>query len=260
MKLPGTQWFQRRAFRAVWADPVRKVRTLESFAETEADGGAEIRAAIPFAQREQLRGHLERHYEDEVRHAELFRRRAAELRAEGALPHDEDASSDRAFDLERTRAGELDFHGSLAGSPIDEVGEVNYVAKLHVAECKAAELFAVHSSLLEDDPETKAIFDAILVDEKYHMGYTGQILKELRREGRASEVKSALKAAKGNRLLGAWKRLGVRSGAGFGRVTMWLAYYTIVLPFALVSKRTQHLSGWQDPTDETKAEAIRAQF
>lgn len=259
MNLPGRRWIQQRAYRAVWADPLRKVRTLESFAETEADGGAEIRAAIPFAQRDTLRGHLERHAKDEVRHAELFRKRAAELRSEGAFALDEDATSDRAFDISRTR-GEQDVHGSLAGSPIDEVGEVHYVAKLHVAECRAAELFSIHSSLLEDDPETKAVFDAILLDEKYHVAYTGQMLKEMRREGRTAEVKGALKAAKGSRFLAAWKRLGIRSGAGFGRVTMFLFYYTFALPFALIARRGSVQSGWQPASDHSEADALRAQY
>jgi hypothetical protein len=251
---------QRRLYRAVWSDPLRKVRTLESFAETEADGGAEIRAAGPFAARESLRGHLDRHAQDEERHAELFRRRAAELRADGAFPHDGDAASDRAFDLERARDGGAELHGGLAGSPIDEVGEVQYVAKLYVAERKAAELFAIHSSLLADDPATKAVFDAILIDEKYHVGYTGQVLKDMRREGRAAEVRAALKAARGNRFLGAWKRLGVRSGAGFGRVTMLIFYFTAVLPFALLSKRADLRSGWQDSQDTADPDAIRAQI
>jgi rubrerythrin len=266
MGVPGAAWLQRRVYRAVWSDPLRKIRTLESFAETESDGGAEIRAAVPFAGRTALRGHLERHAKDEERHAELFRRRAAELRADGAFGQDRDSANDRAFDLERTRDtkktadGELDLHGSLAASPIDEVGEVQYVAKLHVAECKAAELFAIHSSLLADDPETKAVFDAILIDEKYHVGYIGQLLKDMRREGQAAEVKAALKAARGSRFLGAWKRLGVRSGAGFGRVTMLLFYFTVVLPFALLSKRSKLPTGWQNASDRADAKSIRAQY
>ncbi len=260
MRFTPSTWFQRRAYRGVWSDPARKVRTLESFAQTEADGGNEIRAAVSFARNDALKGHLARHADDEVRHANMFTQRAAELRAAGVGGPVGDETSDRAFDMERSRGDGLDFHGDLSGSPIDEIGEIPYVAKLHVAECRAAELFAIHSSLLDDDPETKKVFDDILVDEKYHMGYTNHLLREWRKEGRASEVKSALKSARESRFLGAWKRLGIRSAGGFGRVTMFLAYYTLAVPFALVAKRGRLAVGWQDPVDRAEPDAIRQQY
>ena len=65
--------------RAAWSDPERKLKTLESFARTEADGGRDIVAAQRIVRDAELRGHLERHAADELRHAELFHRRAAEL-------------------------------------------------------------------------------------------------------------------------------------------------------------------------------------
>ena len=37
---------ERWRYRSVWADPARKLRTLESFAETEEDGGKDLAKAV----------------------------------------------------------------------------------------------------------------------------------------------------------------------------------------------------------------------
>lgn len=258
MQLPFSE---RRRYRAVWADPARKARTLESFAQTEANGGADIAAASKRATNADLRGHLERHASDEVRHAELFRSRAVALHAAGVGKGAESGFSDRASNLSTNAAeGGFDAHGFLPGSSIDEVGDVVYVARLHVAEKEAARLFALHRDLNRDDPETAAIFESILKDEKYHVSWTGTFLDRWRKEGRRQEVKEALSEAQSSRLWGAWKRLGVRSGAGFGRVTMLVFYYTLLAPFGLIARRKQPASAWRDPRETLGSDPLRSQY
>ena len=222
--------------RAVWTDPMRRVRTLESFSETEADGGRDLVVAARKVSDPELREHLERHAEDEERHAALFRNRAAELRSAAGVSTAGEGP-DRPYDLSRGRPGsEVDAHGFFSAGLIEELGEVDYVAMLHVAECRAAEIFEVHRALNDHDPETTAIFTEILKDEKYHMSYTRRILDRWASEGRANEVKKGLKAARGSRFIGAWKRLGIRSAAGFGKVLLFVFLWTILLPFALLAK------------------------
>jgi len=258
MRIPFSE---RRRYRAVWADPARKARTLESFAQTEANGGADITAASKRATNADLRGHLERHAADEVRHAELFRSRAVELHDAGVGKRGEAGFSERASNLSTNAAeGGFDAHGFLPGSSIDEVGDVVYVARLHVAEKEAARLFALHRDLNRDDPETAAIFESILKDEKYHVSWTGTFLERWRKEGRRQEVKEALSEAKSSRLWGAWKRLGVRSGAGFGRVTMFIFYYTLLVPFALIARRKPTASAWVDANDHAGLDPLRSQY
>lgn len=248
-----------RARRAVWAEPERKLRTLESFARTEADGGRDIAAAALRAQDEELRGHLERHAADEVRHAELFRRRAQELRATSGVGTLRDDELDPRFDLARGRSSnEVDGHGFLKLALFDELGEVAYVAMLHVAERRAAALFEEHARALDGDPATQAIFLEILKDEKYHVAYTGATLKRWRAQGRGREVGGALKSARGSRLLDGWKRLGMRSTAGLGRVILCVAYYTAAAPFALALRRQSDARGWK-PTALRAAGALRSQ-
>jgi len=238
----------RRRNRAVWADPVRKLRTLEGFARTEADGGVDIAAAARRVTDPELREHLLRHAKDEERHAELFHRRASELREESGAAQVAVEDSDKAYDLTRSRpASEVDAHGFLNVGMIDEMGDVAYVAMLHIAEKNAASLFTLHRDLLWDDERTRAIFESILKDEKYHVSYTGVILDKWRKAGRAAEVKAALSGARGWRLYGTLKRAGLRMGAQFGRTLMFLMYYTVLAPIGLLSRSGKGERGWRDP-------------
>lgn len=240
------QFAEARRSRGVWRDPARKLRTLESFAQTEEDGGRDLLVAARRVADPDLRRHLERHAQDEEKHAGLFRRRAAELRAE--LPaHDGAERPDKPYDLSRGRGAEVDAHGFFNAGLIDELGEVDYVAMLHVAELRAAKVFEMHRELAADDERMRAIFDEILKDEKYHCAYTGKFLERWRGEGRALEVARGLKAARGSRLLGAWKRLGVRSAAGLSRVVLYLMYWTVLAPFGLLSRRSERSRGWRGP-------------
>ena len=226
-----------RRSRSIWTDSVRRYRTLQSFSETELDGGKDLSLAARRVSDADLRLHLERHAKDEERHAALFRTRAAEVKADaarGALAEDE---SDRAWDISRGRgAHDGDAHGFFHAGLFDELGEVAYVAMLHVAECRAAELFALHRDGAASDPQTQRIFEEILKDEKYHVAYTKKFLDKWSAQGRTSEVSRGLRAAKGSRLLGAWRRLGLRSGATFSRAVLLVLYWTLLLPFGLLAR------------------------
>jgi rubrerythrin len=222
--------------RSVWSDPQRKLRTLESFGETEEDGGRDLEVAARRVVDPELKKHLLRHAEDEKRHSALFRKHAAELRAKTALTA-RAADESEAYDLSRGRKGhEIDAHGFFRAGLIDELGEVSYVAMLHVAEQRAAETFALHRGLTLDDPALTASFDEILRDEKYHVAYTQRFLEKWQAEGRAGEVARALKDARASRLIGAWKRLGIRSGAGFSQAVLFVLYWTLLLPFGLLAR------------------------
>jgi hypothetical protein len=233
-------------YRSVWSDPRRKLLTLEGFARTEEDGGRDLLAAARRAEDAELRGHLERHARDELRHAALFRGRVAELEAAssraGEVP-------DKPYDIVRWRRGvEVDAHGFYTAGLFDELGEIPYVAMLHVAERHAADLLALHRDLNEGDCATVALFDDILRDEKYHIAYTGTLLARWRARGRGREVEAGLAAARRSRLMGAWARVGTRSAAGLGRALLYAMYWTVLVPFALVARRARARTGWQPPS------------
>jgi len=245
----------RRKSRAIWQDPLRRYRTLQSFSETEEDGGHDLIAAAGRISDPELREHILRHADDEVRHAELFRTRATEVRdlaMAGRGAEGKDAG--RGYDLTGTRSGiDLDSHGFFNAGIYDEIGEVAYVAMLHVAEQRAAEAFTIHRDLNAHDPETVALFESILKDEKYHVSYTGRFLDKWRSEGREREVEEGLSKAKSSRFIGAWKRLGIRSGASFSKVLLLVMYWTVVLPFGFLTSRGEGPSGWQEPLEPKRS-------
>lgn len=244
-----SQFLTTRKWAAAWQDPLRRYRTLQSFSETEEDGGRDLVAACRRVSDPELRMHMTRHADDEVRHADLFRTRANEVRdlaMGGGATDGKDTGS--GYDLSGARNGlDLDSHGFFNAGIYDEIGEVAYVAMLHVAEQRAAEVFQIHHDLNDHDPETQALFKKILKDEHYHVSYTGRFLEKWREEGRGREVDEALSAAKSSRFIGAWKRLGVRSGANFSRVVMLLMYWTVIAPFGLLSRRSKTTAEWQAP-------------
>jgi hypothetical protein len=248
----------RRRYRRVWADPARKRATLELFARTEAEGARDVSSAVARTIDPWLRTHLERHANDELRHAELFRRRAAELAESDPSRAPSAAQVEAAFDLEAGR-DDLDAHGFLLASGADELGDVAYLALLHVAEKRAAALFALHRDLLRDDPKTREVFVSILRDEAYHVAYTGQALKRWREAGRAREVKAGLDAAKGKRWLDSLRRLGARSGTSFGHMVLLVLQVTLLLPGAWLARRARPNGAWRPAPQSSGAADVKAQ-
>lgn len=240
----ATRWRSR----ASWSDPVRKVRSLESFAQTEEDSGWDLLAAAKQISDPELREHMQRHAADEARHARLFQARAAELRAELSHGSPSGEAPDRPYDMSRgRRRGDVNAHGFFTAGLMGELGVVDYLTMLHVAEQRAADLFLVHRALNRADPSTVAVFDAVLRDERYHIAYTRRFLDRWTEEGRGGEVRRGLKAARSSRLLAGWKRLGVRSGSGFGRALLFAMYWTLLLPFGLLARLTKEPAGWHAP-------------
>lgn len=239
--------FSRRG--SVWHDPVRRYRTLLAFSQTEADGGDNLLLAAARVDDEELRGHLLKHADDEVRHARLFKQRAAEVRAEVADAGAADgAHSDKAWDLPSDpNQGERDAHGFLDDELLDERGEVSYVAMLHVAELNAEKLFKRFAEQNAHDPGTREVFEKILKDERYHVAYTGMFLDRWRQQGFGAEVDRALKASRSSRLMGAWRRLGLRSAAGTSQLLLRVLYLTVLAPFGLLASRKRAAAGWQAP-------------
>lgn len=243
-------WLERRRYRAVWSDPHRSLLTLESFAETEGDGGRDLLAAALRVRDQEVLTHIRNHAEDEVRHARLFRDRAQEV-AEGQGRHlgALDEEKGKAYDLSGTRsADQVNAHGFFQVGLFDEMGEVGYIAMLHLAEKRAAHIFTQHraAALSAGDEATAKIFDEILKDEKYHVAWTATVLNRWRGEGRDAEVSRALRSSRRGRALDAWRRLGLRSAGGLATVLLCALYWTVLAPFGLFARQARPRAGWQD--------------
>ena len=221
----------RPVHRWVWGNFDRRVRKLLAFAEVEGDGGRDILRAAELTADPLLRRLYLEHAIDELRHADLFRRRGADL-----------------LKLRSTRSKVLFNTSPLPGGHgLDDLsieGEPDHrlLAFLHVAEKAAAGRFAIYRDVVGDDPSTRAIFEEILRDEVFHMNYTyTQLARVLPRSYRRQVWQ-----ARASRL---WKRYLRAAAALAGLIStliLRIQYFILLPPFAWLAKRAERRErpGW----------------
>src|SRR5262249_23907099 len=105
-----------------------------------------------------------------------------------------------------------------------------------------------------------AIFEQILRDEKYHVAYTKTFLTQVRRSGRSTEVRRALRSARSSRLMTAWRQVGIRSGAASSRVLLLVLYWTIVPPFALLARLRRRVEDPRPSPEAMRASTLDSQY
>jgi hypothetical protein len=222
---------------------------LLRFARTEAGGAADIANASQSLETEELKHHFVRHQADEERHAELLRERATQIHT--ALEQSVSAPDSTSPDLLPLTASRergslaLTDHGFLPSDCFAELGELRYIAMLHLAECQAAEDFRIHSRATRHlDPATSEVFRRILKDEEYHIAYTRAQLERWRRHGRGKQVSQALRQMRWMR----WKSRGIQLMQActepLGRLFLSLIYCTLFLPFGLIGLCYRRPRGW----------------
>jgi hypothetical protein len=214
--------------RWVWRDVDRRARKLIHFAETEAEGGRHLAHAAELTSDPLLRRLFLRHALDEERHAALFRGRGQKLRRGRA-----GAGKAPGFDADWLAPGE---RGLASESGLDrlQVGEMSnsaLLAFLHLSEKAAAKRFALYGEMLEDDPETGAVFGDVLRDEVFHMTYTRTQLTRVARAGR---------------LWRAYLRFAGALAGLLGGIVLTVQYFLILPWFAIAAKRAarRERGGW----------------
>lgn len=146
----------------VWRIPGHAPRKLESFGRAEEGSRIDLLAAAHATPSLERRARYLRHALDETRHAAMFARRANELRAERKLPPSGPPRADSEALFER-------------------LGELGFLAFVHRGERRGRRQFEVYARHFarHGDQRTRALFEAILVDEQQHEGYTRALLVEL---------------------------------------------------------------------------------
>jgi hypothetical protein len=218
----------RPVHRWVWGDFDRRVRKLLAFAEVEGDGGRDILRAAEVTSDPLLRRLYLEHAIDELRHADLFRRRGAAL-----------------LQLRATRSAGLFNASPLPGGhglddlSIDGEPDHRLLAFLHVAEKAAAGRFAIYRDVVDDDPSTRAIFEEILRDEVFHMNYTyTQLTRVLPRSYRRQVWR-----ARASRLWKRYLRVAAAAAGVLGTAILALMYFVLLPPFAWMAKRAGRREG-----------------
>ena len=215
--------------RWIWSDPQRRVQKLLRFGETEIDGGRDILRAAEVTSDPLLRRLYLVHAADEHRHGQLFRRRAAALLR--ALPVRPEIELDVSFS----------GHG-LDDLQVDQEKDDTLLAFLHVAEKAAASRFTLYRNAVRSDPATRAIFEDILHDEKFHMNYTLTQLVRVSPERHRGRIWRA----RFSRLWKAYLRVASALAGAIGGLILTIQYFVILPPFALLAKRAERReeAGW----------------
>ena len=236
----------RPVHRWVWGDFDRRVRKLLAFAEVETDGGRDILRASELTPDPLLRRLYLEHAIDELQHGRLFKERGAALLRV------------------RARRSTTMFTGTPlpGGHGLDDLrikGEPDFrlLAFLHVAEKAAAGRFEIYRELVDDDPQTRAIFEQILRDEVFHMNYTySQLARVMPRAYRRQ-----IWRARGSRLWKRYLRVAAAIANVFGTAMITLIYFVVLPPFAWMAHRAarREPEGWT-PVDRRRAAAPTSQY
>jgi hypothetical protein len=213
----------------VWQDPHRCAHKLLRFAETEADGGRDLARAAELTRDPVLRRLYLRHAEDEQRHAKLFRERGRALLL--SLPR-----SKRSLEANWLAPGER----GLDDVRVERGSDGALLAFLHLSEKAAARRFAIYEEVLGIDPGTRGIFRDVLRDEAFHMTYTEMQLARVAREWSALR----LWQARLGRLWKAYLRVAAALAAALGTVLLYLQYFVLLPPFALLAGREEEPEGF----------------
>ena len=232
--------------RWVWGDFDRRVRKLLAFAEVETDGGRDILRASELTPDPLLRRLYLEHAIDELQHGRMFKERGAALLRV------------------RARQASTIFTGTPlpGGHGLDDLrikGEPDYrlLAFLHVAEQAAAGRFEIYRELVDDDPQTRAIFEQILRDEVFHMNYTHSQLARVR----PRSYRRQIWLARGSRLWKRYLRIAAAVAGVFGTTMISVVYFVVLPPFAWAARRTarREPDGWQ-PIERERAGSPASQY
>lgn len=211
-----------------WRSPRATARMLMAFARAERSSFFDMMEAANTTSDLSRRARYLSHAVDENRHAQMFSLRAVEL------------DPTLAFDDSLARA---DFEHLFT-----RLGEARFLAFVHLGEKRARaqmvmfrDELAAFEGTARADTKTKALLDAVMVDEAVHESYTREFLAALAPE--ASELRSA----RFWELRRGWLRWGAASSGVLFTLTMW-TLYVLMAPLALMEQlKAPSASGWRGP-------------
>lgn len=215
--------------------PGRAATKMAEFSHVEAGSGIDGLAAVEETTRTEMRPLYFHHALDELKHARMFRERATEL--SGAQGRAQAVVEDASYIASHGIRGEQ--------SLFQELGELEFLAFVWVAESRAAEQFEVYGQLLRDNQNCRVMFEEIAKDERFHISYAQQELERYRRDGRGAEVDAAVRRVRLRRWWQAWLRLTHDFGAFMAGLWLALLYFVVIGPFSVVARMSERrVTGW----------------
>jgi rubrerythrin len=211
----------------VWRWPRREVRLLRSFSRAEASSLLDMVAAARLTPSEARRAAYLRHALDEARHARMFAARADQIDGErGRLPQGVPRADYEAL--------------------YERLGEVGFLAFVHRGERRGRRQFEAHRDHFAriGDARGRALFEAILSDERRHESYTRELLVELAGEAGA---RNALRRAAAWEAWRIWRRAG-RFVAALSFGLLMTTLFVALAPLGLVMRlASPSPKGWLKP-------------
>ncbi|MEO8813567.1 MAG: ferritin-like domain-containing protein [Caulobacteraceae bacterium] len=220
----------------VWRIPGHGARKLYSFSLAEHGSMLDLKAAARLTASPERQTLYIRHMLDETRHAQMFALRSAELRAEEGA---------QSFGFPKADYENL----------FERLGELRFLAFVHRGEKRGRAQFETYRNWFarRDDNKTRALFDAIVRDEKRHETYTRDILVEM--AGSEAAARRELARAAMWEAWRNWRRFG-RFGAEKAYFAVMTALYAMLAPFMVVAAFARPArTGWTPPSDEATSGA-----
>lgn len=190
----------------------RTAKQLFTFALAEQESMLELRAAAARCPSPERSALYLRHALDEERHATIFATHAAEIRREiGKAP----------WGHPRTACENL----------YERLGEVDFLAFVHRGEMRGRSQFEVYEKYFarRGDDKLRAMFAALIGDERGHESYTGEWL--VREAGEGGARKAIAKVVLWESARG-WRRAGQRIATWVYAASMTVLFAALA-PFAL---------------------------
>ena len=228
----------------VWRIPARRPMKMAQFSHTEAGSALDMLAAAEAAPTPDLRKKFFRHAMDEFRHARMFAERSLAL-SEGAK------AAEMLEDPEYLVSHGINGEKSL----YEELGELDFLTFVWLAEQQAGRQFAVYRHLMKEDPKSYEMFTTICHDEAYHAEYARRELDRISRKTGRKAIRNSARRFRLRRLRDAF----LRQTHSFGQVmaSVWLlALY--VAAFGSVSLFTRSLTSSKHGYTPTPGSLSRA--
>ncbi|AUX40292.1 hypothetical protein SOCE26_016920 [Sorangium cellulosum] len=220
----------------VWRIPGHGARKLFEFSLAEHGSMLDLKAAARLTPSADRRAAYVRHLLDETRHAQMFALRSAELRKRAGLES-------------------LGFPNADTEALFEKLGEVGFLAFVHRGESRGRQQFETYRDWFarQGDDRSRALFEAILQDEKQHESYTWELLVEL--TGGESAARAELRKAVLWEAWRTWRRAG-RFLAEKLYFVLMLVLYAMLAPFRLMAAVMRPAKpGWSLPSAEGQVDA-----
>jgi rubrerythrin len=208
--------------------PGHSARMLLGFARAELASMLDLRAAAEASPSEARRALYLRHALDEERHARMLHQRGAELmRARGEAPPSPPRADTEAL--------------------FESLGELAFLAFVHRGERRGRMQFEVHRDAFarRGDDKTRALFEALIGDERRHEAYTWELLVEM--AGGEIAARAALRRAAAWEAWRLWRRAG-RALAQLIYMALMSVLFVALLPWSLLVRVFRPVrTGWTAP-------------